>query len=204
MDPQKFMSSYMIGLTGGAATGKSFVASHLRSLGYKVYDADMIARDLSQKGAEGFSGIIELFGEGLLTEKGDLDRKKLGALVFEKKDMRKSLELLLHPLIQKRLFNSLEKDGLLGSPEICFYEAALLVEKKKERHFRELWVTHCTQEVQLKRLKKRGLSDEKAKALINSQLSSEEKLKKADFILETNFSKDVIEEQVGERLKLLS
>jgi dephospho-CoA kinase len=178
-----------VGLTGSIAVGKSFVSGVLAGLGCHVVDSDEIARKVVEPGTAGLQRVVDSFGAGVVREDGTLDRAALGAIVFGSEERRATLNSILHPLIME------EQDALLKSWEledprgVGVVDAALLVESGGFRRFDKLVVVHCRPEVQLERLMRRNnLSREEAQARINTQLPQAEKLKHADFDVDTSGS----------------
>ena len=140
------MADFLVGLTGGIASGKTTVGGLLSELGATVIDSDEVAREVVTKGSVGANQIIELFGEELYAA-GELDRKALAELIFEDNSKRKQLEQILHPLIQKRsrqLFA--EADG------IVVYMIPLLVESAADYPFDAIVTVEAGEENQLQRL----------------------------------------------------
>jgi dephospho-CoA kinase len=197
-----------VGLTGSIATGKSFVSGVLAGLGCHVVDADELARKVVERGTEGLRRVSEAFGAGVVREDGALDRAALGSLVFGDEERRALLNSILHPLImaeQDALLNQWELEDPRG---VGIVDAALLIESGGFRRFDKLIVVHCRPDVQLERLMRRnGLSREDASARIAAQLPQEEKLKHADFAVDTSGSFDETRariEEVYEQLRRLA
>src|SRR5919205_2783336 len=188
-----------VGLTGSIAVGKSFVSGVLAELGCHVADADAIARKVVEPGTEGLRRIVEAFGPRALREDGTLDRAALSAVIFADEEKRALMNSILHPLIIA------EQDALLGRWEqedprgVGIIDAALLIESGGFRRFDKVVVVHCRPEVQLERLMRRNaLSREDASARINAQLPQEEKLKHADFAVDTSGGFDETRARVEE------
>lgn len=180
-----------VGLTGSIATGKTFVAGVLEGLGSPVLDADVLARKVVEPGTEGLRALVEKFGPEILQADGTLDRARLGALVFGDEERRAVLNATLHPLIFK------EQDAWLRQREsedprgVAVVDAALMIESGGYRRFDKLVVTHCRPELQLERLMRRNdLSREEAERRIRSQMPQDEKLRYADFAIDTSGSFD--------------
>ena len=188
-----------VGLTGSIAVGKSFVSGVLAGLGCHVVDSDELARKVVEPGTEGLRKVAGAFGAGIIREDGTLDRAALGAVVFGGEEKRALLNSILHPLImaeQDALLNEWEQEDPRG---VGIVDAALLVESGGFRRFDKLIVVHCRPEVQLERLMRRnGLSREDALARINAQLPQAEKLKHADFAVDTSGSFEETRARVGE------
>jgi dephospho-CoA kinase len=178
-----------VGLTGSIATGKSFVSGVLAGLGCRVVDADELARRVVEPGTEGLRAVVEEFGAEVLSADGALDRARLGAMVFGDARRRERLNAILHPLIIA------EQDALLRRWEeedpraVAVVDAALMIESGGYRRFDKLIVVHCRPEAQLERLMRRNsLSRVEAERRIAAQMPQEEKLRYADFSVDTSGS----------------
>ncbi|MFM9905585.1 MAG: dephospho-CoA kinase [Pyrinomonadaceae bacterium] len=175
-----------VGLTGSIAVGKSFVCECLRELGCYVLDADQTARDVVAKGTPGLAGIIKQFGYGVLQPDGELDRKKLGAIVFADQAKRELLNSIVHPGVieaQNAWIHSIEKHDPDG---IAVIDAALMIETGGYKRFNKLIVVWCEPAIQLSRLMLRNnLSESEAKMRIDSQMPQDEKKRLADYLIDT-------------------
>lgn len=176
-----------VGLTGSIATGKSFVSGVLAGLGCRVVDADELARRVVEPGTRGLRAVVEEFGAEVLGTDGRLDRARLGALVFGDARRRERLNALLHPLIiaeQDALLRRWEEEEPRG---VGVVDAALMIESGGYKRFDRLVVVHCRPELQLERLMRRNrLSREEAGRRIAAQMPQEEKLRYADFSVDTS------------------
>lgn len=176
-----------VGLTGSIAVGKSYVTGLLSEFGCRVLDADAVARKVVEPGSKGLSAVVEAFGAEVLKEDGTLDRAKLGAVVFSDESKRALLNSLLHPLIIEEQDETLlgwEREDPNG---IAVVDAALMIESGGYKRFRALIVVHCQPEIQLARLMQRdGLGEAEAAQRIASQMPQEEKLRFADFEIDTS------------------
>src|SRR5215216_3030142 len=176
-----------VGLTGSIAVGKSFVASVFEELGCHLLDADQTAREVVMPGTPGLKALTEAFGEEILNPDGTLDRKQLGAVVFNDESQRQRLNHILHPFIIARQDEILREWETKDPKGIGIVDAALMIESGGYRRFDKLIVVHCRPEVQLERLMLRDkLSREEAQRRINSQMSQEEKQKFADYLIDTS------------------
>lgn len=188
-----------VGLTGSIAVGKSFVSGVLAGLGCHVADADALARAAVEPGTEGLRRVVEEFGAGVLRADGTLDRAALGAIVFGDEARRARLNSLLHPLImaeQDELMRRWEREDPRG---VGVVDAALLIESGGYRRFDKVVVVHCRPEVQLERLMRRNnLPRAEAEARIAAQLPQEEKLRHADFAIDTSGTFDATRARVEE------
>lgn len=186
-----------VGLTGGIATGKSYVLSLFQQLGCEVIDADTLAHAAIEPGQPAFDDILRQFGADLLANDGTIDRAKLGRIVFSDDALREQLNAIVHPRVfeaQTRWFSDL----LTRKPDaIAIVDAALIIETGAHRRFDAVIVVHCAPEIQVARLMKRNqLSREDALARVNSQMTSEEKLKYADYAIDTTNGFDETRRQV--------
>ena len=192
----------VIGLTGSIATGKSQVSNYLKNNGIKVIDADLIARDVANYKIVK-NKIKREFGDDLYIN-DQLDRKKLAEIIFSRKIHRQKLNSIMHPEIYKKIKKESESaDGLV------FIDIPLLFEnedlnKKYGLDFDEIWLAYVDRETQIKRLMNRdGISREYAEEKINSQISVEEKRKKADVIIDNSGTLEETFKQVEKNLKKL-
>ncbi|WP_307390194.1 dephospho-CoA kinase [Bacillus horti] len=165
----------VIGLTGGIATGKSTVSRVLIDLGALVIDADKIAREVVKPGSPALLEIKEEFGENILLENGELDRKALGHIVFQNQEARLKLNSIIHPAIRAEMTKQKE-EALENGHSFIVMDIPLLFESKLEHMVEQILVVYIPQAVQLERLMQRDKID-KQEALnrINSQISIEEK-----------------------------
>ncbi len=176
-----------VGLTGSISVGKSFVCELFREQGCEVLDSDRTAREVVEPNQKGLHLIVEHFGAGVLTSDGQLDRNKLGAIVFSNSEQLQLLNELLHPLIQERQDKWLRGKELENPDVIAIIDAALLIESGGYKRFDKIVVVWCDNQVQLERLIERdGIDRETALKKINSQLSQEEKKSYADFLIDTS------------------
>lgn len=187
-----------VGLTGSIAVGKSNVCEVFRELGCHVLDADQTAREVVEPGTKGLSRIVEAFGNDVLQASGELDRKKLGAIVFADKDKRERLNAIVHPLVVEAQDEWIRRVEAGDPNGIAIIDAALMIESGGYKRFDKLIVVWCEPEIQLQRLMKRdGLSEEDAKARIRAQMPQEEKKRFADHLIDTSAGFDETREQVN-------
>jgi dephospho-CoA kinase len=193
-----------VGLTGSIAVGKSFVLRTLAELGCHVIDADRIAREVVAPGTPGLQLVTEVFGSQMLRPDGALDRSKLGALVFSDAGKRAHLNSILHPLIiaaQDERIREIESQDPNG---IVIIDAALMIESGGYRRLDKLIVVHCRPEIQLQRLMTRdNLSPETAQQRIAAQMPQEEKIKYADYLIDTSDGFDATSNLVVELFRQL-
>jgi len=182
------MSLRVFGLTGGIGSGKSTVGRRFRERGLPVLDADQLARDVVAKGTPGLAEIVAAFGPSMLLPDGTLDRKAVAARVFDDDGARKTLNAITHPRVGA-LFA--EKTGALdaaGAPLAC-YEVPLLFEVGLDRILRPVIVVAVPECVQVERATLRdGSTADEATARIRAQLPLEEKVRRADYVIDNTGS----------------
>ena len=176
-----------VGLTGSIAVGKSYVSAVLAELGCHVLDADKTAREVVAVGTPGLRALVESFGREVLLADGSLDRARLGTIIFADESKRTLLNSLLHPYIiaaQDEQLRQWEREDPRG---IAVVDAALMIESGGYRRFDKLIVVHCRPSIQAERLMARNsLSLEEAERRIRAQMPQEEKMRYADFLIDTS------------------
>lgn len=193
-----------IGLTGGIGAGKSEVSARLKMLGAVIIDADEASKAVVQKGGKGIAAIKDYFGDGVVTPAGELDRKALGAIVFENNEKRMALNSILHPLINEYMLQK-EREALLVHPDaVIIWDAALLIEANMHILVKEVWLVTAPLEVRIERIMKRdGCGRDYAKSRIMSQLSDEAKREFAHRIVNNEGSIDELYSKVDALYKEL-
>jgi dephospho-CoA kinase len=178
-----------VALTGGIASGKSVVAGLLEQKGFTVHSADATAHGLMSPGRPAWKKIVARFGRDILREDRTIDRARLGKAVFSDPAARRFLDRLLHPLVlaeRERILRRLEREGRV---RIFVSEAALTVEAGYARHFDRVVVVHCSKAEQVRRLRERdGIGRAAALRKIGSQMPRKEKLRHADYAIDTTGS----------------
>ena len=193
--------SYILGLTGSIATGKSTVAKLFLSAGIPVVDADLGARAVVLPGAPGLADIIKHFGEDYLLPDGSLDRKRLGALIFSDREKRAELDALLKERIKDWIHAEKERYISEGH-ELIVLDIPLLYEGGYVDSCDAVMVVYVPEELQLRRLMSRNHLDEKEAAQrMQSQLSIEKKKELADFVIDNSGTIEETEKQVNEWLR---
>jgi dephospho-CoA kinase len=193
---------YIIGLTGNIATGKSVVLEMLKRLGAFCIDADELVHQLMRKGTPLWRAVLEEFGEGILSADGEIDRKKLGDIVFNDDASLRRLEEMVHPTViakVEELISSSDK-------EVVVVEAIKLIESGMHKNCDSLWVVTCGKEQQLARLMlQRRMSKEEALLRIESQPPQEEKVALADVVINNSGDlKETWQQVKAEWSKILS
>ena len=193
-----------IGITGGIGTGKSTFSKILRQRSCVVLDADEISKALSVKGGLAYDEIVQLFGPEILDESGDINRKKIGEIVFTDPGKLKKLEKILHPKIKKTVEN--EKLILTQrGTDIAFYDVPLLYENNLQNTFDKVVVVYCDFEKQVARaIKRMGLSEQEIVNRINNQIFLDEKVKQSDFSIDNNGSLEDLEIHTNKFLENLN
>ena len=174
----------IVGLTGGISSGKSTVSSYLKQLKIPVIDADEVARKVVEPNSQGAREIRKTFGSDVFEEDGSLNRQRLGALIFSNAENRQKLDDLLQPLIKITILNEIEEYRQKGENMIVL-DLPLLFEKHYEKLCEEIIVVYIPKELQLERLMRRNqYTKQEALSRIDSQLSIEEKRKRATVLLD--------------------
>lgn len=177
---------YVIGLTGGIASGKSTVARLLRELGAPVVDADVLAREAVCPGEAAWKAIVARYGEKILLSDGALDRAKVGEIIFGDPAEKAWLDAAMHPILRARAEASLEALRS-GGACVAVLDVPLLFEAGWQPLADEVWVVCVRREVQVERLMRRnGLARRQALARIASQMDLAEKARRADFVVDNN------------------
>ncbi len=180
-----------VGLTGGLASGKSFVGHALAEMGCGLIQADELGHQVMALEAEAYPAIVEAFGSSILNVDSSIDRRKLGAIVFEKPDLLAQLSAIVHPAVRARAmrledaFAAREPDG------ICVYEAAIIVETGSFREYARLIVACCREEQQVERAMARDhLTRDEVLSRLSRQMPLEQKVKYADYVIDTSETKE--------------
>jgi dephospho-CoA kinase len=193
----------VIGLTGSIACGKSTVSRLLAERGARIIDADIIAREVVRPGEEAWSLVVERFGRDILLPNEELNRIKLGALVFSDEKARLDLNAIVHPAVRGRM-RQLTQEAQEEGKTLIVLDIPLLYESKLEHMVEKVVVVYCRAEQQLKRLMERnGFTKEEALQRIASQMSVEEKKSRADYVIDNSGTLTETEEQVDELIGLL-
>jgi dephospho-CoA kinase len=186
-----------VGLTGGLATGKTFVGKRLAELGCFVLRADDLGHAVLQPGGEAWGPVVAAFGNGILEETGEIDRRKLGGLVFDQPERLAALNAIMHPLIFRRQEALLARAAALQPHGIAVVEAAIMFETGSHVRYQKIIVTVCREEQQIERAMKRDqLTLEQVRARMDRQMPLAEKVKRADYVIDTSGTKDETHHQI--------
>ena len=198
----------IIGLTGGIASGKSTVAKMFKELGAKIVDADELGHRVILPGKPAWKKVVNLFGPEILKDDLNIDREKLGKIVFNDPEGLKNLNAITHPEIIKLIAKEIKEAKKRSSPEekeeILIVDAALIYEAKIDNLMDKVIVVYTEKEEQLRRLgQKSNLSKEEALKRIKSQIPLKEKIKRADYVIDNSNSLDQTRKQVEKVWKKL-
>lgn len=180
---------YLIGLTGGIASGKSTVARRLVEHGAIHLDADQLARRVVEPGSEALHAIVREFGEGVLNHDGMLDRKKLGEIVFHDEGARARLNAIVHPAVRELSARLIAKAEQEDPGAVVVYDVPLLVEAQVDHPFDLIVVTSAPKRTQVRRLvEERGLDPIQAEARVDAQVDDADRRAVADVVIDTGGS----------------
>ena len=185
----------LIGLTGGAGSGKSTVSAMLKELGGAVIDADEAAHAAYEPGSPGFEAVVREFGPEYVRD-GHIDRARLGDLVFHDSDARRRLNAIVHPLVREWMA-ARTVDAVEGGADVVVQDVPLLYENGLEPLYSTVVLVYVPERLQLQRLVEgRGISQEKARAMIAAQMPIEEKRTVAPHVIDNSGSREATRLQV--------
>jgi len=190
----------LVALTGNYGMGKSTVLALFRKFGVSTLDADRIVESLFRK-KEIIARIRQLMGEIVFNANGGLNKKKVAEVIFKNASLRHSLEDLLHPLVFERIKDFVEKRNMQN--KILVIAAPLVYERGYENRFDRIIVVYTTEETALNRLEMKGVPRKDTLLRLKAQLPVKEKMKRADFLIDNNGSRDETELQVEKLYKKL-
>jgi dephospho-CoA kinase len=197
---------FLVGVTGGIASGKSSVSRILQTeCGCTIIDADVISREIFQSGEKAYKQVIQVFGDGILDDKKEINRGALGDLIFNDTSLRRKLNAITHKEIRKRMLWQVFTAFLKGNRFVVL-DVPLLIESKVMLKFlRHTVVVYVDENTQISRLMQRdGFTEQEARARINSQIPLAEKLKFATKVIDNNGTKESTHERVLNLYKVLS
>lgn len=192
----------VIGITGGVGSGKSLVLAYLRKKqGVIVIEADKLAHDLQKQGNLCYDSIVREFGESILDETGEIDRAKLGSIVFSQEEKLLKLNAIVHPFVKKAIIHTIDTIQKEGSCQYIFIEAALLIEERYDLICDELWYIYVKAETRTERLMlSRGYTREKTEAIMKRQLEDAGFLKACQVVIDNNHDIEDTYRQIEEEL----
>jgi dephospho-CoA kinase len=186
-----------VGLTGGLASGKTFVGRALADLGCYLIEADKLGHLVMLPGGEAYDAIVREFGPAALDAEGRISRRKLSGIVWGNPERLEKLNNLVHPPVREREEARMAEIALADPAAIVVVEAAILVETGRYKSFDRLIVVTCSSEQQMERALERGSYDkEEILARMSRQLPLEQKLRVADYVIDTSGAKEATLEQV--------
>ena len=191
-------------LTGGIATGKSFVVDQLRRRGVPCLDADELAHGVTTAGTEATAAIAERFGHQMLDASGAVDRKQLGTLVFADPTARRDLEAIVHPAVYRAIEAGFRAFELLGGYSLAVADIPLLYETGRASDFHRVIATTCSVRTQLARLAARGMSEAEASQRLAAQWPAAEKAARAHDVIDTGGTFDETNAQLDRILQSLA
>jgi dephospho-CoA kinase len=188
-----------VGLTGGLATGKTFVGESLAAMGCHLLQADVLGHQVLMPGGEAYDGVVREFGGGILEENGVINRRRLAAEVFDRPDRLAALNALVHPAVFAREEAWMARIAARDPRAIAIVEAAILVETGSYRRFDRLILTVCEERQQVERAMRRdGMTEAEAWSRLRRQMPLDEKRKHAHYVIDTSGSKEDTLRQVEE------
>ena len=193
-----------IALTGGIATGKSYVLDQFRRRGVPCLDADELAHGVEAAGTEATAAIAARFGADVLTADGSVNRAKLGPLVFADPAARRELEAIVHPAVYRAIAAGVRAFELTGAHAFAIVDVPLLFETAADQRFDRVIVTACPPEIQIARMKQRGLSEEAARQRLAAQWPTDKKVARADFVIRTDGTFEETDRQVEDIVRSLA
>jgi dephospho-CoA kinase len=179
-----------VALTGGIATGKSYCLTRFAELGVPTVDADVLAHRAIAPGTTGFEAVVTRFGRDVLHPHGEIDRARLGQIVFADERSRRDLEAIIHPAVYKAIRDWLTDIEAAGHARLAIADIPLLYESGHHGDFDRVIVAACPSAVQMTRLMARNrLTEEEARLRLASQMPIEEKMRRADYVIDTSGTK---------------
>jgi dephospho-CoA kinase len=192
-----------IALTGGIATGKSYVLEQCRRRGVPCLDADTLTHGVEAAGTEATRAIEARFGREVIAADGSVDRAKLGPIVFGDVAARRDLEAIVHPAVYRAIDAGLRGFELIGRPPFAIVDIPLLYETGRDADFDKVIATVCPTELQVARLVARGLSSAAARQRLDAQMPAADKASRADYVIETSGEFADTERQIEHVLRAL-
>jgi dephospho-CoA kinase len=193
-----------VALTGGIATGKSYVLEQFCRRGVPCLDADALAHGVMAPGTEATTAIAARFGQEMLAPDGSVDRTRLGPVVFADAVARRDLEAIVHPAVYRAITAGLRAFELTDDAGLAIVDVPLLYETGAESKFDKVIVTECSPEVQVARLMARGLTESAARQRLAAQLPTRDKAARADFVIRTDGAFTETDSRVEQVLRALT
>lgn len=179
-----------VGLTGGLASGKSFVAGVFRDCGARVIEADKLGHAVLLPDGEAYAEVVAEFGDGILQSDGQINRKALGAIVFAEPEKLERLNALVHPHVFRRQERFFEQAAAENPAAVAVVEAAILIETGGRERYERIVLAYCPPEIQIERfIAREGGTEQQARARMDRQMPLDEKIPYADYLIDTSGSK---------------
>ena len=195
------MSQFILGVTGGIGAGKTAATEHFEQLGIVVVDADVVAREVVEPGKSALKAIVDEFGKEILLPSGDLNRSALRQLIFSDESAKTKLNNIMHPAIREALLSQLAN----AKSAYVILSAPLLFENNLQQYVDKVLVVDVPESVQLQRAAMRdNVTESQIQAIINSQISRQQRLAQADFVIENTSTLSKLHEQVEQLHEQLS
>ena len=186
-----------VALTGGIGSGKSAVAEFLEECGAVIFDSDQLARDVIERGTEGFEAVLAAFGDTVLTD-GEIDRSTLAEIVFQDENQRKKLEAIIHPLVREAAESLMKK---LPSDSVVINQIPLLVETNGAKRFDYIITVSASEDLRRQRLLLKGLKDYEITKRMQAQVNDAAREEIADYIIRNEGSLEDLERIVEDLWK---
>jgi len=194
-----YKTMLIIGITGNFGTGKTTVSQMLAELGAVTISADELGHEFLQPDTQTYTEILAAFGKSILKPDGEIDRSKLGKLVFAKAAALKKLNQIMHPRIYEKVRQKITEESQKSGVQVVVIEAALLIEAGWIPLLDQLWVTTAPESTIVRRLKSsRRLSEGQILTRLRNQMPQEEKVKQADVVIDTDYPIDKLRARVSE------
>ena len=192
----------IIGITGGVGAGKSTVLGYIgEHYNCRIILSDDVANDIKKKGYPAYNQLVELLGEDILGDDGEIDRGKMALAIFNNKNMLKNVNNILHPAVNTFIINIREDEKARGELDFVFVEAALLIENGYDKITDELWYVYASEDVRRQRLRdSRGYSDEKITSILEKQLDDASFREHCQFVIDNSGSLQDAAAQIDQRL----
>ncbi|GAU77400.1 dephospho-CoA kinase [Fusibacter sp. 3D3] len=185
----------LVGITGGIGSGKSAASSIIKKLGYPVVDADVISRQILEKGTMAYKKVVEAFGTQILLEEGQINRTYLGEMIFNNALERQKLNAIVHPAVYEAIKSEINR--LSEAHQLIFVDVPLLFENGRADDYDEVWVINASDAIRIERICKRDHVDEAYAILkIKAQMSLAEKAKLATRVIENEGALESLEKSV--------
>jgi dephospho-CoA kinase len=192
------------GLTGGIATGKSTVSSFLKEAGAVIIDADAIARDIVKKNLPAWHEIVGVFGQDILLPDGEIDRARLGGIIFGDSSKKEILNAIVHPRVIRKITEHIDKMQKESPGSIVIIDVPLLIEAGMDKGLDEVILVYTPEEIQIKRLVERDkISDGEALLKIRSQMPIEKKREFSTIIIDNSGTIEITKKRAFDVLKRL-